>query len=455
MDFYLYNTLSRKKELFQPIFDKSVGFYTCGPTVYDYPHIGNMRAYIVSDILDKALKDNGYNVKHVMNITDVGHLTSDADMGEDKLVKALKREGKELNWDNMIALSRYYTDIFFRYCDELNISKPDVICKATDYIHEMIELIKKIEKNGFAYKTSVGLIFDTSKFSDYAKLGRLNLSGQEQGARTEADKERKNPADFALWVTNQPNHIMQWDSPWGKGFPGWHIECSAMSAKNLGNHFDIHSGGVDHIPVHHTNEIAQSEAANKEKFVNYWVHNEYLILDKGLSRQAKAGKMSKSAGDFITLDALVDKGFTPLAFRYLCLMTHYRNRLQFSWESLAAAQKTLDSIYELGQRKSEKASEKDKNEILKAINNDLDTPKALAILHKKNNFNLWLEFESILGLGLKQEKIALSENEKELIRQREEARKNKNFKKADEIRQQLLDMGIKVEDTASGTQIIK
>ncbi len=447
MDFYLYNTLSRQKELFKPIKNNVVGFYTCGPTVYDYPHIGNMRAFLIADILDKALKFNNYNVRHVINITDVGHLTSDADLGEDKLVKALKREGKELNWENMIALSEYYTDIFFRYCKELNIAKPDVVCKATDYIDEMIELIKKIEKNGFTYKTSVGLIFDTSKFADYAKLARLNLAGQEQGARTEADKERKNPADFALWVTNQPNHIMQWDSPWGKGFPGWHIECSAMSAKNLGNHFDIHSGGVDHIPVHHTNEIAQSEAANGEKFVNYWVHNEYLILDKG--------KMSKSAGNFITLDTLQEKGFNPLAFRYLCLMTHYRNRLQFSWESLEAAQKTLESIYELGQRNSEPLLEEDKEEVLKAINDDLDTPKALATLHKKNNFNLWLEFEPILSLGLKQEKAILNKEEQDLINQREEARKNSDYKKADEIRQKLLEMGIKLEDTKNGTQIIK
>lgn len=336
MDLNFYNTLTHQKENFVPIMPKPgpVGVYTCGPTVYLYPHIGNMRAYIFADILHRVFLFNNWEVKHVLNITDVGHLTSDADEGEDKVEKEAKLEGKTAK-----DISEFYTKAFFADLEKLNINTTDyIIAKATEHIAEQIELIKKLEDRGYTYQTSDGLYFDTSKFPSYGDFAKLDIKGLKEGARIEANKEKRNYTDFALWKFSKPEEQRQqeWESPWGKGFPGWHIECSAMSMKYLGHHFDIHTGGVDHIPVHHTNEITQSEAATGEKFVNYWLHSEHILIDNQ--------KMSKSLGNIYRLDDLIAKGFNPLAYRYFLLQASYRQQINFTWEALDSAQKGYENL---------------------------------------------------------------------------------------------------------------
>ncbi len=346
----LYNTFSRKKETFKPLKDKRVGLYSCGPTVYSYQHIGNLRSYIFSDILKRVLSYDGYKVKQVMNITDVGHLTSDADEGEDKIEKAARKEGKTAK-----EISEYYWKVFRQDFKKLNISEPDIWCKATDHIKEQIALIKKLEEKGFTYKTGDGIYFDTSKFKDYGLLSRLKKEGLKAGKRVEM-KDKKNPTDFALWKFSEKPGLRQqeWQSPWappgvqGKvmGFPGWHTECSAMSMKYLGEYsggehcrtIDIHTGGEDHISVHHTNEIAQSEAATGKKFVNFWLHGAFLTF--------KGEKISKSKGGLYTISDLEEKGFSPLAYRYLCLTAHYSSKLDFSLETLKASQNALEKLYQ-------------------------------------------------------------------------------------------------------------
>jgi cysteinyl-tRNA synthetase len=466
----LYNTLTKKKELFVPVKRKNkdfVSLYACGPTVYWYQHIGNLRTYIFEDILKRVFEFNGYKVRHVINITDVGHLTSDSDEGEDKMLKALKRENLPLTKDSMLALAEKYTQVFKQDFKKLNIIEPDIWPKATQHIHEMQELIKKIEKKGFTYKTKVGLIFDTSKFKNYSKLGRLKLKELKQGSRTKKDPERKNPSDFALWITNQPKHVMQWDSPWGRGFPGWHIECSAMSMKYLGKTIDIHTGGEEHIPIHHTNEIAQSEAATGKKFVKYWLHARWLLF--------KGDKMSKSEGNIYTISELENKGYDPLAYRYFCLTAHYRTQLEFSWERLDEAQKIYNNlkekISEIKQNleirgiRSEKILDY-KKEFKKAINDDLNMPKALAVFWKmlksdlQNNekYSLVLMMDSIFALELdkvKKEKMTIPEKISQLINQREKARENKNFDLADKLREQIKLEGYIIEDTPRGPKIKK
>jgi len=450
MDIFLSNTLTKKKELFKPIKKNSVGIYSCGPTVYDYPHLGNTRAYICSDILRRIFEFNGYNVNQVMNFTDVGHLTSDEDSGEDKLEVASSREKKSV-WD----IAEFYINVFKKYCKELNIESPEHWVRATDNIFEMIELIKALEKKGFTYIIEDGVYFDTSKFSNYGKLGNIDLKGLQAGSRVEMAKGKKNITDFALWKfsshkdSDQAKRQMEWESPWGMGFPGWHIECSAMSMKYLGNYFDIHTGGIDHIPVHHNNEIAQSEASTGEKFVNYWVHNDYLLLDKG--------KMSKSLGGFITLDTLIDKGYSSLAFRYLCLMTHYKNKMSFSWEAMDSATNTLKNIYDLVKRGYDNlvTDNNKRDEIIQKFNDDMDVPGALAILHSENNPELWLGFDRILGLGLNEVKnTKLSEKHQKLLEERQIARKNKDWQKSDDIRKELEKEGIIIEDTKDGYRIL-
>ncbi len=456
----LFNTLTRKKETFKPIRGKNVGIYTCGPTVYWYAHIGNLRTYLFEDVLKRVLLYNGYKVRHVMNITDVGHLTSDMDEGEDKLVLALKREGKPLNRQSMIELAEYYTNVFKKDIVRLNILEPDIWCKATEHVKDMIELIKRIEKNGYAYKTNIGLIYDTSRFKDYTKLGRLKLEDLKAGARVEVDPERRNPSDFALWITNQPKHVMQWVSPWGNGFPGWHIECSAMSMKYLGEHFDVHCGGVDHIPVHHTNEIAQSEAATGRKWVNYWLHGEFLVMAKG--------KMAKSAGGIVTLQALTDKGFEPLDYRYFALNAHYRSILEFSWEGLEAAHNALkrlkDRVRVMVKNKGSKGkvyAAKYKKWFLKEVNDDLNMPKALAVvwgmlkddkLGNIEKYSLLLDFDKVLGLSLGEIKPEekMPTDVVRLAEQREDARNRKDWKKADWIRSEIEKKGYVVEDSTDG-----
>jgi len=457
----LYNTLSRTKEEFKPIKKGQAGMYCCGPTVYWYQHIGNLRTYIFEDILKRVLQYNGYNVKHVINVTDVGHLTSDADTGEDKLVKALKRENMPLTEESMFILADKYFQVFRDDFKKLHILPPDVWCKATEHINDMIELIKRIEENGYAYKTSVGLTYDTSKFSKYAELGRLNLDQLEEGKRGEKDKERRNSSDFALWITNQPNHIMQWDSPWGKGFPGWDIECSAMSMKHLGEQIDIHCGGKEHIPKHHTNEIAQVESATGKKWVNFWLHAEWLELSEG--------KMSKSKGEFITVNDLIKKGYDPIVYRYFCFTAHYRSPLTFSWNALDSAKNGYENlkqrVIEIKQDLSGSPTDhKYKDEFYNFLNDDLDMPRALSVvwntikdqkLGNKEKYNLLLEFDKILGFGMdkwEKEEIKLDPEIDKMVQERETARKNKDYKKADEIRAKLLDKGIVLEDTPEGVR---
>ena len=452
----LYNTLSRKKEEFKPIKDKKVGFYTCGPTVYDYAHIGNLRTYVFEDILRRVLEYNDFKVKHVMNITDVGHLTSDADTGEDKMEKGAKREKKTV-WD----IAEQYTKAFKKNMADLNLQEPHIWCKATDHIKEQINLVKKLEKNGFTYQTSDGIYFDTSKLKDYGKLAKLDIEGLQEGARTDM-REKKNPTDFALWKFSPKDkkRQMEWESPWGKGFPGWAIECSAMSIKHLGEQFDVHCGGIDHIPVHHTNEIAQSESATgKKPWVKYWLHGEFL--------QLKKSKMAKSAGDFITLNTLKEKGYDPLAYRYLLLTAHYRSKLEFSWENLEAAQTALEKLRQIVNEfdAPKVGCSTCEGKFLDAINDDLNMPQAVAVLWtlikkpelpssaKRRSVN---RFDKVLGLGLKdikKKKTDIPKSVKELVEKREQARESKDFRLADKLRQEIQQKGYSIEDSKTGPKI--
>lgn len=455
----LYNTLTRQKEEFKPIKKKHAGVYSCGPTVYWNQHLGNMYAYIQWDVFIRFLKYSGYKVKWVMNITDVGHMTSDEDEGQDKMEKGATREGIT-PWQ----IAEKYIKQFKESMKLLNIQEPDVLSRATDHIKEQINLIKKIEKNGFTYKTKTGLVFDTSKFPDYQKFAKLNLEKQEAGARVKIDPDKKKPWDFLLWVINQPEHIMKWPSPWGEGFPGWHIECTAMSTRYLGNRFDIHTGGKEHVPVHHTNEIAQAYGAFGEQTANYWLHNEWLLIDNE--------KVSKSLGNIITAQDLVKKGIDPLAFRYLVLTSHYRQGLNFSQESLGATQTALNNlknrILELRKDKSKIRKEnigRYQEEFIKLIENDLNFPQALALvwqilkdesLNGKEKYTLILDFNEVLGFDFKNiEQEAIPHNIIELLKQREMARTNKDWKKADEIRKEIENSGYLVEDTQKGPEIKK
>lgn len=462
MTLKVYNTLTRKKEEFKPIDKKEVGLYSCGPTVYNYAHIGNLRTYIFNDILRRTLIYNGYKLKHVMNITDVGHLTSDADDGEDKMLKGARREKKTV-WE----IADFYTKAFMDDIKKLNIEKPEVIPKATDHINEMIEIIKKIEKNGFAYVSGGNVYFDTSKFKNYGKLANLKHDESEKLARVDADKSKKNPSDFVLWFTKSrfDEQEMKWDSQFGKGYPGWHIECSAMSSKYLGEQFDIHTGGIDHIPVHHTNEIAQSEAAFlKHPWVNYWMHGEFLVVDKG--------KMAKSADNFLKLQTLIDKGYEPIVYRYFCLTANYRQQLKFSFEGLDSAKnsffalrrKVIEIKSNLNGHENHDLVKKYKAEFKDIINDDLNMPKALALTYQvlkddsltnKDRYDILLDFDKVLGLGfkeMKEEEAEIDLDIEELIKKRDEAKKNKDFAASDRIRNELKTRGITLEDTKDGTK---
>jgi len=454
-----YNTLHQSKERFIPINKNIVGLYTCGPTVYNYAHLGNLRTYLFEDLLKRTLLFNGYKVTHVENITDVGHLTDDADQGEDKMEKAAIKQKKSA-WE----LANFYTDAFRADLKKLNILEPDIWCKATDHIDLQIETIKKIELNGFTYQTNDGIYFDTSKLPDYGKLARLDKERLQAGKRVEMG-EKRNPTDFALWKFS-PKHEkrqMEWDSPWGKGFPGWHIECSAMSSHFLGVPFDIHCGGIDHIPVHHTNEIAQTEAAEQKELANFWMHGEFMIIDDK--------RMGKSEGNFITLQTAVKKGFEPLAFRYLTLNTHYRQKLNFTWEALQGAQNALDNLrLQLIDLPLTKAyCESFVDDFTKAINDDLNTPQAIALtwdLIKSEcpgemKLTTILKFDEILGLDLKHY-IQTAHNMLKhipqavtnLLQERNIARKEKDWGKSDELRDKIFSFGYVVEDTVNGQKLL-
>jgi len=466
----LYNTLTRTKEEFTPIHDKSVGVYSCGPTVYDYPHIGNLRAYIFADVLHRWLEYNGYQVKHVVNITDVGHLVSDEDTGEDKVEKGAKREGK-----SAFEIAGLYENAFKKDLKALNIEPADVYPRATEHISEQIDFIKKLEEKGFTYAISDGVYLDTSKVTDYGKLAKLDVAGLKEGARVEVNVEKRNITDFALWKFSPKDskREMEWDSPWGKGFPGWHIECSAMSAKYLGDYFDIHTGGIDHVPVHHTNEIAQSEAVFGKPFVKYWMHNEFLLVD--------GRKMSKSLNNFYTLKDVTEKfEVEPLTFRLLCLQAHYREKLNFTKDSIVSAQNTLNNLRnflakvrqfdDTPNKEAEKHIFQCENGFREALDDDLNTPRALAVIsvlikelnniftqlniypNSKKVLELFRSIDTVLGLNLMKIEV-LPENVDKLFNEYQRAKIAKDYATSDKIRGKLLSFGYVAEDYNGGYRL--
>ncbi len=461
MDLKLYNTLTRQKEVFTPVLPPKVGLYTCGPTVYNYAHIGNLRTYIFSDILKRVLTYNGFRVKHVMNITDVGHLTGDRDMGEDKLESGARREGKSA-WE----IAEYYTEAFKKDIEKLNILPPTLWCKATDTIEDQIKLIRTLEEKGYTYRTSDGIYFDTSKFENYTKLSHQDLDALKEGARVERNPEKRNATDFALWKYSpkEAQRQMEWDSPWGVGFPGWHIECSAMSMKYLGKMLDIHCGGTDHIDVHHTNEIAQSEAATGKPFFRYWMHGAFLIIAGGK-------KMAKSEGNFLTLDATLRKNdLDPLAYRFAAFQTHYRKPMEFSSEAIEAAQNGLQHLRNQVRtlRHDAKASEVDaayRSRFLEALNNDLNMPRALAVVQDLLKSELSPEvklatvfdFDRVLGLDLEKSAAhqALPDDVQALVDARQRAREEKQWDLSDQLRDEIQSKGYVVQDAAQGMKVYK
>jgi len=464
----LYNTLTRNLETFKPLNSLNVSFYTCGPTVYDYTHIGHMRTYTNNDIFKRTLTYLGYKVNHVMNITDVGHLTGDDDSGIDKLEKGATKSNKTV-WE----VVKFFTDNFFKTMDALNISRPDITCKATDHIEEMIQLINRLKQNGYVYETKEAVYFDVMKFKNYGKLSGQKIEEKLQAVREEVniDTEKKHPADFALWfkrIGRFADHTMHWPSPWGEGFPGWHIECSAMSMKYLGESIDIHTGGIDHIPVHHENEIAQSEGATGKQFVKYWFHNNFLTVD--------GQKMSKSLGNFYTLSDIEKNKINPLSLRLLFLQSHYRQSLNFTWQSARASQEAFNRLKEIAtnlknsnsqNKKSVKLSDKSiayQQQFKDAIENDLQTAQAVAVMwdmiksdiDNEEKYFLLMDFDKIFGLNLdniNEEKI--DANIIILAEKRLEARKKRNFDQSDKLRIKIEKAGFKIEDKGNSYTIKK
>ena len=457
MDIYFYNTLTKKKEKFEPIQNDEVKIYSCGPTVYKNATIGNMRTNLFQDTLRRVLKYNGYKLKHVMNITDVGHLVSDGDEGEDKMLKSAREEHK-----TPLEIAEYYTKLFFADLERLNIEKPEIICKATDHIKEMLELVQKIMERGYAYETSTAIYFDVSKLDEYGILSGINLEEQKSGARVEVDKEKRNPYDFALWIKAPENHLMKWDSPWGPSYPGWHIECSAMSTKYLGEVFDIHTGGIDLIPTHHENEIAQSKGACGKIPAHYWMHGEYLLIN--------GGKMSKSLGNVYLLDDIISRGYDPLTYRLFNFSCHYKGKLNFTWEGMNSAAVSLKRLREGYQKHlvgnaevSDEIINDMENRFHQAINDDLNMPLAMSVVweaikysEKSNKIAKLLEkFDTVLGLKIaekKQEK-EIPQEILELVEQRKQARAEKNWAESDRLRDLIAEKGYNIKDTKDGAQI--
>ena len=461
MEIKLYNTLSRSKEVFKPIKEGKVGVYSCGPTVYNYAHIGNLRTYVFTDILKRIFTFNGYKVKSVMNITDVGHLLSDADDGDDKMVKAAAEQNKTPE-----QIAEFYTAAFFKDCQRLNILRPDVTPKATEHIQEMLKVVRDLVAKGYAYETDDGIYFDISKFPDYGKLSRANLEEQLAGARVDVNLGKHHPADFAIWKKAEPNHIMQWPSEWGMGYPGWHIECTAMSTKYLGEYFDIHTGGIDHVPIHHENEIAQVEAWLGHKAVNYWMHSEFMLVD--------GGKMSKHLKNTYTVDDLIEKGFSPMEFRYLCLNVQYRQKLNFTWESMESAKTSFKRLtsHLLSHKQSQNRTDKKvideiMNEFHEAINDDLNVPMAMGVLWKmvklplsKDIYEAALVMDRVFGLDFdkiseESQKVEVPDFVEKLAQQRLEARKQKNWAESDRLRGEIENAGFAVKDKADGYELVK
>ena len=464
----LYNTASRKIEEFKPLNPSGVSFYTCGPTVYDFTHIGHLRSYVNNDVLKRTLNFLGYKVKHIMNISDFGHLTSDGDEGEDKMEKSALKKATTV-WE----LAKIYTDYFLYSTDSLNIKRPDILSNATAHIPEFVEMIKVLEKKGFTYQTNEAVYFDTKKFPNYGKLSGQKLEDKKTAAREEVntDMGKKNPADFALWfkaVGRFKDHTMRWESPWGIGFPGWHIECSAMCMKYLDETIDIHAGGIDHIAVHHENEIAQSEAVTGKQFVHYWFHNDFLLVD--------GQKMSKSLNNFYTIDDVKKRNINPLALRMLFFQTHYQQIMNFTWESLTSAQSAYARLQNIiadlkekngkneSKEKLSNEAERLKIDFTNAISDNLQMPKAMAILWEtvkskisnKEKLGLLLDFDQVLGLGFKEMKKETDDIPEEILNlahEREKARLVKNFNKSDELRKKIEEKGYSIKDLGESFEI--
>ena len=451
MDIYFYNTLTRKKELFKPIDEREIRMYSCGPTVYKDATIGNMRTNIFQDVLRRVLKYNGYKLKHAMNITDVGHLVSDGDEGEDKMLKTAREENK-----SPLEIAQYYTKLFFEDLKLLNIETPEIVCKATEHIKEMLEYVEKLVNNGYAYETSTAIYFDISKLDKYPILSNLNLEEQKAGARVDIDPEKRSPYDFALWIKAPENHLMKWDSPWGPSYPGWHIECSAMGQKYLGEQFDIHTGGIDLIPTHHENEIAQSKGACGKIPANYWMHGEYLLID--------GGKMSKSLGNVYLVKDFIKRGYDPIVYKLFSYSCHYRNKLNFTWEGIEAASKSLERL-----KKGYIVHLKGKDEVdedvinayeerfHQAINDDLNMPAAMGVVWEVVRQDK--KFDTVLGLKIDEEcnkpKEELPEEILKLIEERKKARENKEWNKSDELRDIIKEKGYEIKDTKDGMEVKK
>lgn len=454
----VFNTLTRTKDEFKPIDENEVRLYSCGPTVYNYAHIGNLRAYLFMDTLRRTLKYNGYKLKHVMNITDVGHLTSDADEGEDKMLKAAKRENK-----NPFEIADFYMKAFLEDIDKLNIDRPEIIARATEHINIMEEYVKKIIENGYAYETKDTVYFDTSKLDKYGVLSNRKVEDQKAGARVEFDNGKRNISDFALWIKAPENHIMKWDSFFGLSYPGWHLECSAMGYKYLGDHFDIHTGGIDHIPIHHENEIAQSKGFSGKIPANFWMHVNFLLVN--------GEKMSKSLNNLYTLEDLEKRGYEPLVYKMFNLTSSYRNQINFTWEAMDSAKTALARLREGYIKHSEGEEQVSTEEIkeyenrfLEAINDDLNMQIAMSVVwevvrnpKKSKDFQkLLLKFDNVLGLDLenyKPEENKLPEEILNLINLRNEARQNKNWAESDRLRDELISKGYTVKDTKDGTVV--
>lgn len=458
MDIFFYNTLTKKKELFKSLEPKKVKMYSCGPTVYKDATIGNMRTNLFQDTLRRVLEYNGYEVKQVMNITDVGHLVSDGDEGEDKMLKSAREEHK-----TPMEIAEYYTKLFFKDLKRLNVEIPEVICKATDHIEEMLEMVQKIMENGYAYETSTAIYFDVSKLDEYGILSGINLREQKAGARVEVDPEKRNPYDFALWIKAPENHLMKWDSPWGPSYPGWHIECSAMSQKYLGEVFDIHTGGIDLIPTHHENEIAQSKGACGKIPAHYWMHGEYLLIN--------GGKMSKSLGNVYLLDDIIKRGYDPLVYRLFNFSCHYKGKLNFTWEGIEAASTALTRLRDGYQKHLTGTADVDEtiiseieNKFHQAINDDLNMPLAMSAVWEAVKYQdkspkiakLLEKFDTVLGLKITEKKEEeIPQEILELVEQRKVARNEKNWTESDRLRDLIAQKGYSVKDTKDGAEVSK
>lgn len=458
VDIYFYNTLTKSKDKFEPINKEEVRMYSCGPTVYKDASIGNMRTYIMNDLIRRVLKYNGYKIKHTMNITDVGHLVSDADEGEDKMLKSAREMQK-----TPYEIAKYYTKLFMDDLEKLNVETPEVVCKATDHIEDMIKYVQKLLENGYAYETSTAIYFDVSKLDEYGILSGIKLEDQKAGARVDVDTEKRNPYDFALWIKAKPNHIMKWESPWGLSYPGWHIECSAMGQKYLGEQFDIHTGGIDLIPTHHENEIAQSKGACGKIPAKYWIHGEYLLIN--------GGKMSKSLNNVYLLKDITQKGYDPLTYRLFTYSSSYRTKLNFTWEGIEASQKALEKL-RAGYQKHLEGNEdildeeisKYEENFHKAINDDLNMPLAMSVVwdvvknpkKSKKLAKLLDKFDTVLALSLdkkseNQEKIP--EEVLKLAEERLKARQEKNWAESDRLRNEILALGYSIKDSKEGYEL--